>query len=111
MAAPPIVVSPGGAERWRHGHPWIHGSDLRAPHALPAGEIVTVVTERGDPLGQGFWSPASRFAVRMITRDTEPLVEFYEQRPTFRSVDGDQTPDSVAADISAAVASVVGGRR
>ena len=32
-------------------------------------------------------------------------------RPTFRSVDGDQTPDAVAADIAAAVASVVGGRR
>ncbi len=31
------------------------------------------------------------------------------RRPTFRSVDGDQSPESVAADISSAVASVVGG--
>ena len=52
-----------------------------------------------------------RERLRVYGRDTEPLVQFYERRPTFRSVDGDQTPDSVAADIAAAVASVVGGRR
>jgi adenylate kinase len=47
--------------------------------------------------------------LRVYHRDTQPLVEFYESRPTFRSVDGDQTPDAVGADVSAAVASVTGG--
>jgi adenylate kinase len=51
-----------------------------------------------------------RERLRVYARDTEPLVRYYESRPTFRSVDGDQTPDSVAADIAAAIASVVGGR-
>ena len=51
-----------------------------------------------------------RERLRVYDRDTQPLVEFYQARPTFRSVDGDQTQDSVAADISAAVASVSGGR-
>jgi adenylate kinase len=46
--------------------------------------------------------------LRVYARDTHPLVEFYESRPTFRSVDGDQTPDAVAADLAAAVASVGG---
>ena len=41
----------------------------------------------------------------------EPLVEYYRVRPTFRVVDGDQTADSVAADLAAAVASVGGGQR
>jgi adenylate kinase len=50
-----------------------------------------------------------RERLRVYDRDTQPLVEFYLSRPTFRSVDGDQTPDAVAADLSAAVASVVGG--
>jgi len=40
-------------------------------------------------------------------RDTQPLVNYYRRRPTFRSVDGDQSPDAVAADISAAVAAAV----
>ena len=50
-----------------------------------------------------------RERLRVYDRDTQPLVEFYCSRPTFRSVDGDQTPDAVAADLAAAVASVVGG--
>ena len=50
-----------------------------------------------------------RERLRVYDRDTQPLVEFYIARPTFRSVDGDQTPDAVAADLAAAVASVVGG--
>jgi adenylate kinase len=51
-----------------------------------------------------------RERLRVYDRDTQPLVEFYQARPTFRSVDGDQTPDAVAADLAAAVASVVGGQ-
>ena len=49
-----------------------------------------------------------RERLRVYARDTRPIIEFYEQRPTFRSVDGDQTQDAVADDIAAAVASVVG---
>ena len=51
-----------------------------------------------------------RERLRVYARDTQPIVEFYRRRPTFRSVDGDQTAGCVAADIAAAVASVVGGR-
>jgi adenylate kinase len=52
-----------------------------------------------------------RERLRVYARDTRPLVEFYRQRSSFRSVDGDQPQDAVAADIAAAVASVVGGER
>lgn len=49
-----------------------------------------------------------RERLRVYERDTLPIVEFYRRRSTFRSVDGDQSPDAVSADIAAAVASVVG---
>ena len=52
-----------------------------------------------------------RERLRVYARDTQPIVEFYRRRPTFRSVDGDQPQDAVAADIAAAVASVMGGAR
>jgi adenylate kinase len=42
-------------------------------------------------------------------RDTEPLVDYYRRRPTFRAIDGAQAPDRVAADIAAAVESVGSG--
>ena len=49
-----------------------------------------------------------RERLRVYARDTRPILEYYQSRPTFRSVDGDQTQDAVADDIAAAVASVVG---
>jgi adenylate kinase len=51
-----------------------------------------------------------RERLRVYARDTRSIVEFYRRRPTFRSVDGDQPQDLVAADIAAAIASVEGGR-
>jgi adenylate kinase len=52
-----------------------------------------------------------RERLSVYARDTQPLVEFYRRRPTFRSVDGDQVQDAVGADIAAAVAAVLGGGR
>lgn len=52
-----------------------------------------------------------RERLAVYERNTQPIVDFYQRRNTFRSIDGDQTEDSVAADLAAAVASVLGGRR
>ncbi len=52
-----------------------------------------------------------RERLAVYARSTQPIVDFYQRRDTFRSVDGDQTEASVAADLAAAVASVLGGRR
>jgi len=41
--------------------------------------------------------------LKVYHRQTEPLVEFYRVRPTFRSVNGAQAPDRVAADLAAAI--------
>ena len=49
-----------------------------------------------------------RERLRVYGNESRPLVDFYRHRATFRSVDGDQVPEAVAADISAAVASVLG---
>jgi adenylate kinase len=49
-----------------------------------------------------------RERLRVYEQESRPIVEFYRRRSTFRSVDGDQPLDSVAADISSAVASVLG---
>ena len=55
-------------------------------------------------------SDVVRERLRVYARSTQPIVEYYRRRDTFRCVDGDQTLDSVGADIAAAVASVVGSR-
>jgi adenylate kinase len=40
---------------------------------------------------------------------TKPLVDFYRARPTFRSINGAQSLDRVAADLNAAVEDIVNG--
>ncbi len=40
---------------------------------------------------------------------TQPLLEFYQARPTFRSVNGSQSPERVSADLTAAIDSVGSG--
>jgi adenylate kinase len=52
-----------------------------------------------------------RERLQVYERSTQPIVEFYGRRNTFRSIDGDQTEDSVAADLAAAVASALGAHR
>ena len=44
-----------------------------------------------------------RERLKVYRRDTQPLVDYYHARPTFRVVDGAQSPDRVAVDLAAAV--------
>jgi adenylate kinase len=60
-----------------------------------------------------------RDRLRVYHHQTEPLVDYYKHRPTFRSVNGAQGPDQVAAELAAAIdgahgpamASAAGARR
>jgi adenylate kinase len=51
-----------------------------------------------------------RERLKVYRTSTKPLVDFYQTRPTFRSVDGAQTPDRVAADLAGAIADAGNGR-
>jgi adenylate kinase len=46
--------------------------------------------------------------LKIYHKQSEPLVEYYRVRPTFRSIDGAQAPDRVAEDLAAAIAAVNG---
>jgi adenylate kinase len=48
-----------------------------------------------------------RERLQVYQRQTKPLLDFYRSRPTFREVDGAQSPERVAADLSAAVDSAL----
>jgi adenylate kinase len=41
--------------------------------------------------------------LKVYRRNTEPLIDYYRARPTFRSIDGAQPPERVAAELSAVV--------
>jgi adenylate kinase len=46
---------------------------------------------------------------KIYQRATKPLVDFYRVRPTFRSINGAQAADSVAADLAAAIEALGNG--
>lgn len=80
--------------------------------ATPATAVLSVCSACGGTLVQRTDDDLRvvRERLRVYERESQPIVEFYRRRPTFRSVDGDQPQESVAADISSAVASVLGAR-
>ena len=47
--------------------------------------------------------------LKVYHRQSEPLVEYYRVRPTFRSIDGAQAPERVEADLAAAIAAAGNG--
>jgi adenylate kinase len=50
-----------------------------------------------------------RERLNVYLRQTQPLIEFYQMRPTFRSVNGSQAPERVGADLLAAIDSADSG--
>src|SRR5687767_4417607 len=49
-----------------------------------------------------------RERLKIYWRDTRPMIEYYSSRPTFRAIDGKQTPEQVREALVSAVASALG---
>jgi len=49
-----------------------------------------------------------RERLKIYWRDTRPMIDFYKPRPTFRAIDGLQTPEQVREALVSAVASALG---
>jgi 23S rRNA (cytosine1962-C5)-methyltransferase len=80
MDEPRVTVSRRGADRLAAGHLWIYRSDVeKAPSAEP-GDVVLVADGRGRFLAKAFWSARSQIALRVVTRDEEPIDEAFFAR-------------------------------
>jgi 23S rRNA (cytosine1962-C5)-methyltransferase len=78
MLEPKVRITRRGAERLQGGHLWIYRSDVEdAPAALEGGDVVALVDGRGRFLAKAFWSARSQIALRVVTRDEEPVDEAF----------------------------------
>jgi 23S rRNA (cytosine1962-C5)-methyltransferase len=68
---PEIAVTRRGASRVHAGHLWIYRSDVSeaSASAVAAGSVVSVLDDRGKPLGAALYSNASQIALRMLRAD------------------------------------------
>ena len=81
MDEPKITVTRRGAERLQRGHLWIYRADVeKAPAAVEGGDVVLLADGRGRFLAKAFWSARSKIALRVVTRDEEPVDEAFFAR-------------------------------
>jgi len=87
LDSPPVgtvVVKRGRAKPLWRGHPWVFRESVgRVSDDVDAGALVQVADEDGRVLGQGFYSPLSKIAVRLLSREPEgpePDAAFFRGR-------------------------------
>lgn len=66
-----LTVQKGREVPVRFGHPWIFSGALSNPPATEGAALADVLSSRGEVLGQGFYTPHARLAVRMLTQAKE----------------------------------------
>ncbi|MGB8931279.1 MAG: class I SAM-dependent rRNA methyltransferase [Anaeromyxobacteraceae bacterium] len=73
-----VTISRKGCDRLAGGHLWIYRGDVeKAGRGLAAGDVVTVKDGRGRFLAKAFWSERSQIALRVVTRDEEPVDDAF----------------------------------
>ncbi|HZR08194.1 MAG TPA: class I SAM-dependent rRNA methyltransferase [Myxococcales bacterium] len=78
---PTVVLSRRGVERLAQGQIWVYRSDVAAPSDLAGGEVVRLADERGRFAGKAFYGSRSQIAVRLLSREDDPIDdEFFAAR-------------------------------
>jgi len=73
-----VTISRRGADRLAAGHLWIYRSDVeKSGPGVAAGDVVAVKDGRGRFLAKAFWSARSQIALRVVTRDEEPVDDAF----------------------------------
>jgi 23S rRNA (cytosine1962-C5)-methyltransferase len=66
-AQPTVALSPRGWKRVLSGHPWVFRDDLASVDA-ESGDFVAILDPYGKERCRGFYSGASKIAIRIVTR-------------------------------------------
>src|SRR3989440_2308036 len=73
MTMSQIRISTRGAKRIRKGHLWVYRSDVRDVTDAKAGDIVAVIDDTGNFVGQALYSELSEIALRFLTTREETI--------------------------------------
>lgn len=76
-----LVLSSKGLAWFKRGHPWVFRDDLEKIEEASPESIVYLEDKKGKFLAQGFYSPKSKIAFRLLTRTREKIdLDFWEKR-------------------------------
>lgn len=83
---PTITISKRAELAARGGHPWIYGSEIEAAgEGAQPGEIVRVLSRKGKFVGSGFYNPASKISIRLISTNANDTFDaaFWKRRAAY----------------------------
>jgi 23S rRNA (cytosine1962-C5)-methyltransferase len=83
MSYPTTHLKPGRERPILAGHPWVFSGALQmAPDGVAPGDVVDLVTARGEFVARGYFNPRTSLAVRVLTLDPDEQIdqEFFDAR-------------------------------
>ena len=77
-----VKIVGGREKKLQHGYPWVQrGEILEVSSGVTPGALVRLISYRHETLGIGTYNPQSRFPVRVLTTEEEPIDRaFFLQR-------------------------------
>jgi 23S rRNA (cytosine1962-C5)-methyltransferase len=83
-----VTIKPGREKPIHQQHPWIFSGAIASAKYAEPGELVTVVSSKGDFLARGYWNPKSQIQVRILTWQDETINDDWWRRMLKRAIDG-----------------------
>lgn len=82
---PTITISKRAELAAKGGHPWIYGSEIEAAADIQPGSIVRVLSKKGKFVGSGFYNPASKISIRLISTNANDTFDraFWKRRMAY----------------------------
>ena len=69
-----VAVNKKAENAVRNGHPWVYGEEITHTDGnIAGGEIVDVFSSKNRYLGSGFYNPASKITVRIISTNANDV--------------------------------------
>jgi 23S rRNA (cytosine1962-C5)-methyltransferase len=71
-----VILKPKEEQRIQLGHAWVYGNEVaRLDGEIRSGDVVDVLTSKGEFVGRGFLNTASKILVRIMTRRIDQPVD------------------------------------
>lgn len=82
-----ITIRAGREKPILQQHPWIFSGAIASAKDAAPGDIVTVVSSKGDFLARGYWNAKSQIQVRILTWQDEPIDDDWWRRMLRRAIE------------------------